>query len=348
MTMVYPEAKVYSDGSHYIAIPHTERPHKPRRKVVEEIVDIIEPEKTTTPEWCKDTGSNEPLKNNEKPSQEDIKKDKIDEIKAILEPTTGKKATKKQLFEKFYRESQPMPKKSRKKYIVNQMKPYFPNKAETTAYVDVNLQRMVRNRIARQIRLWRKINLQNFNYFCTFTYDGNKMDEMTFQKKLRDILRNFSTRKEWRYIGVWERSPEKNRLHFHGIFNIPDGTMPGEIEKISIYDTNDHKRKTARQNTFFLEKLGRNTFDDIDTETDLAQSVRYFLKYMEKTGEKLVYSRGLPQYFISDIMEEDVVCRMGLDDKKLLLFDSFNLWDDGEYIGPVSSETIKKMRKASS
>ena len=174
------------------------------------------------------------------------------------------------------------------------------------------------------------------------------MNEVTFQKKLRDILRNFSTRKEWRYIGVWERSPEKQRLHFHGIFSVPDGTMPGKIEEISIYDTNDHKRKTARQNTFFLEKLGRNTFDDIDTETDLAQSVRYFLKYMEKTGEKLVYSRGLPQYFISDIMEEDVVCRMGLDDKKLLLFDNFNLWDKGEYIGPVSPETIKKMRKASS
>lgn len=346
--MVYPEAKVYSDGSHYIAIPHTERPHKPRRKVIEEVVDVIEPEENATPGECKETGLNEPLKDDEKPSQEDTTKDKIEEIKAVLKPTTGKKATKKQLFEKFYRESQSMPKKSRKKYIVSQMKPYFSNKAETTAYVDVNLQRMVRNRICRQIRLWRKINLQNFNYFCTFTYDGNKMDELIFQKKLRAALKNLSVRKEWRYIGVWERSPEKNRLHFHGIFSIPDGTMPGELTEESDYDLATHKRKITHQNTFFLSRFGRNSFEYLDVDSEVGQAVKYLLKYIEKTGEKLVYSRGLPQYFISDIMEEDVVCRMGMEDKKLLLFDNFNLWDEGEYIGPVSPETIKKMRKASS
>lgn len=28
----YPECKVYSDGSHFLAIPHTEKPNKPRPK----------------------------------------------------------------------------------------------------------------------------------------------------------------------------------------------------------------------------------------------------------------------------------------------------------------------------
>lgn len=27
-----------------------------------------------------------------------------------------------------------------------------------------------------------------------------------------------------------------------------------------------------------------------------------------KTGEKIVYSKGLPQFFVSDVMDEDIVC----------------------------------------
>ena len=33
----------------------------------------------------------------------------------------------------------------------------------------------------------------------------------------------------------------------------------------------------------------------------LQSAVVYIVKYMEKTGEKLVYSKNLPQFFISDI-----------------------------------------------
>lgn len=36
----YPEAKVYYDGSHYIAIPHTTKPYKPRPKKKEEIITV--------------------------------------------------------------------------------------------------------------------------------------------------------------------------------------------------------------------------------------------------------------------------------------------------------------------
>ena len=64
------------------------------------------------------------------------------------------------------------------------------------------------------------------------------------------------------------------------------------------------------------------------------------------SGEKLVYSRGLSQYFISDVMEEDIVCKTGQEDKKLLLFDDFRCIDEGEIIGRVSKEVIRKMRRA--
>lgn len=68
---------------------------------------------------------------------------------------------------------------------------------------------------------------------------------------------------------------------------------------------------------------------------------------MEKTGEKIVYSKGLPQYFISNVMDEDIVCRYGVEDKKLLLYDDFRCWDEGCLIGKVSKEVIAQMRKSS-
>ena len=59
-----------------------------------------------------------------------------------------------------------------------------------------------------------------------------------------------------------------------------------------------------------------------------------------------VYSKGLPQYFISDIMDDDVVYNIGVDDRKLLLFDDFKCFDKWTYMGTVSKETINSMRKA--
>ena len=77
----------------------------------------------------------------------------------------------------------------------------------------------------------------------------------------------------------------------------------------------------------------------------LGNALAYLMKYIEKTGEKIVYSKGLPQYFISDILQEDIVCTIGQEDKKLLLFDDFMCLDEGCYIGNVSPEVIEQMRK---
>ena len=40
--MPYGETKVYFDGSHYIAIPHTTRPVRPKRYHVEEEIEVID------------------------------------------------------------------------------------------------------------------------------------------------------------------------------------------------------------------------------------------------------------------------------------------------------------------
>ena len=66
-------------------------------------------------------------------------------------------------------------------------------------------------------------------------------------------------------------------------------------------------------------------------------------KYLEKTGDKIVYSKGLPQYFVTDIAEDDVATRIGLDDRKLLLFDNFACYNKQQYVGTVSKDTIQKL-----
>lgn len=140
--------------------------------------------------------------------------------------------------------------------------------------------------------------------------------------------------------------PQKNRLHFHGLLYIPDGTMPGFMFEDNTYSFSEHKRQITVQNMYFKEKFGRNDFERIEEPTGLGKAMRYIMKYIEKSGEKIVYSKGLPQYFISDIMDEDVICPIGMENKKLLLFDDFNCRDEGCYMGKVSPEVIAQMRKA--
>ena len=149
----------------------------------------------------------------------------------------------------------------------------------------------------------------------------------------------------WKYVGVWERSPEKKRLHFHGLFYIPDGAMPGELVEVKDYSPIKKKVQTTIQNTYFNERFGRSDFKTVDDRSMLGEAIAYLTKYMEKTGEKMVYSKGLPQFFISDIMDEDIVCTIGNEEKKLLLYDDFSCWDEGCYMGQVSKGVIDQMRK---
>ena len=200
------------------------------------------------------------------------------------------------------------------------MRPYFQSKQEAELYVNTNLERKQRNLICRRLRMSRKANLQEFNYFVTFTYDDPKHTEASFRKKLQNCLSLFCSRKEWRYIGVWERSPKTERLHFHGIFHIPDGSMSGTLLAYNDYNFNTRQRQMIWQNTYFLEKFGRCDFEVMDGIHRKGEAWAYIVKYIEKSGEKIVYSRALPMYFmmyfISNIIENDVLCRTGILKKK--------------------------------
>jgi len=123
--------------------------------------------------------------------------------------------------------------------------------------------------------------------------------------------------------------------------------MPGELIEIKDYNTVDKKMRVTLQNTFFNKKFGRTDFEVMPTnKLEKAKTNKYLIKYMEKTGEKIVYSRGLKMYFISDIMSNDIVCPIEIEDKKALLFDDFDCWDEGTLVGKVSPETIKQLRKS--
>ena len=325
--MPYSKVKVYSDGSHRIGIPYEPNPYvRKRRKQPEEVITVTEPAEDVSAMPDNDVVvGNEPAQT----ERENI-------------PTVPKQRqmTRKELFEELYQKSVGMKKRERKAYVQREMLPYFKDSISCRAFVEDNFNRKHRNMICRKTRLWRKINQQTFNYFVTFTFDDKKHTEESFQKALNTCLQHFSSRKDWLYIGAWERAPETGRLHFHGIFYVPKGAMSGKLEEVRDYDTRKKRMQTIQQNTFFAERFGRNEFRPIHHSSELPQMVKYLMKYIEKSGGKLVYSRGLYQYFETDIMDEDIICPYGLEGRKFILFDDFGCWIEGEYIGQSSDREV--------
>ena len=216
---------------------------------------------------------------------------------------------------------------------------------KSTKLVNETLEKEKRNKIVRQTRLSRKIGLQNWTHFCTFTYDSQKLTEKEFRIKFLNCLRHLATRKGWKYIGVFERSPVNQRLHFHGIFVIPERL---DLIETKDYSTKTHQMQITHQNTFFLERFGRNDFKPIENNIGINEAIMYMLKYIRKTGEKVIYSKHLQTYFVTDIEENDVVCTIGQEDRKILLFDNFKCLDfeTGEVLGTVSKELIDKLPKS--
>ena len=316
--MAHEECKIYFDGSHFIAIPKTTRPSFRRPRPPEELI-VVEEEPVVS--QGEENGTEQ----------------------RAAEP---RRVTRKEYFEELHDQSIGMKRKERKEEIARKMRPYFKNEEEAALYVEAQFQRKARNATSRWVRMSRKVNLANFNYFCTFTYDDKLHTEDSFKRKLRTCFRHLVERRGWKYAGVWERSPEKQRLHFHGLFYIPEDGMVGKLEVHRDYNTTKRQMQETVQNSYFNKRFGRSDFESLGGPEAVRQALGYITKYMEKTGEKMVYSKGLPQYFISDILDDDVASPYGVDDRKLLLFDDFSCFDEGVYMGEVSPEVIAQMRKS--
>ena len=264
-----------------------------------------------------------------------------------VRPLSEQETEQKEQFEAAYKESQQLPKKERKAYMRKAMEETIPDKEQRKEYVERNNERKTTNAIRRKVRLSKKVNLQrDWNFFCTFTFSDTLHTEESFRKSLRNTFKHLVARKGWKHVGVWERGGETGRLHFHGIFYIPPGGMVGELTETRDYSTKDHRMQTAHQNTYFLERYGRNDFQPLGLPMEVQHSLGYLMKYIEKSGERLIYGGNLPTYFVSDVMDEDVICPYGIDDRKAVLADDFTCMVDGEVMGAVSKEVIEKMPKA--
>ena len=239
-------------------------------------------------------------------------------------------------------------KKEKTEKVIEKINEEIEDEEKAKEIVKTTLEKETRNKIVRLTRLYRKIGLQQWTHFCTFTYDSNKLNEEEFRKKLLTCLRHLSHRKNWKYIGVFERSPKLERLHFHGIFVIAE--MVGKIIETKDYSTKTHQMQIAHQNTFFLERFGRNDFKEIINNVGVNDTVNYIMKYIRKTGEKVIYSKHLQTYFVADILDDDVVCKIGQEDRKILLFDDFKCLDfeTGEVLGQLNKDKslIDKLPKA--
>ena len=61
----------------------------------------------------------------------------------------------------------------KRKAHIKTLKDDFADKAELNAFVDKHTERMQTNAIKRKVRLMRKLGLQRWDYFATFTYSDD-------------------------------------------------------------------------------------------------------------------------------------------------------------------------------
>lgn len=196
-------------------------------------------------------------------------------------------------------------------------------------FIAAEMKRTIHNLHSRKNRFYRKANLNKWHYFVTFTYDDEKHSETSFRIKLRKCLYNLHTRHGWKYMGVFERAPETGRLHFHGLLYVPDGEMVGKITEKQDYSTKTHQMQTRHENDFFADAFGRNDFARINaTELKHGDTIAYILKYIEKSGERITYSRGIVTEICKEITGDDIAAEMlGQFVLKWVLFDDVIEWE---------------------
>ena len=126
--MSYGETKVYFDGSHYIAIPHTTRPSKRKRIKYEEVITVQEEVKDSV----ENTEPSIPL---EVDTEENGQMVITNEPKEVQKKQNKRQITKKELFNELYRKHIDSPRKKRKKLIIEDMLPYFEKREFCTVVV---------------------------------------------------------------------------------------------------------------------------------------------------------------------------------------------------------------------
>ena len=91
-------------------------------------------------------------------------------------------------------------------------------------------------------------------------------------------------------MGAFERGKKTNRLHFHAIVYVPDGSMPGKLRNEKSWDNDNHKIIDVVVNESFEKKIGRNDFKEISKfDNTFDRAIEYVIKYISKSNDKIVF-----------------------------------------------------------
>ncbi len=217
--------------------------------------------------------------------------------------------------------------KSLTNFIRSKISLLFPNYPDLDDFIADKIRRKKHNLAVRKKRFRRKAYLNKWNYFVTLTYDDKKQTAETFRVKLRKCLSNLHTRHGWRYMGVFECAPDTGRLHFHCLIYVPDGEMVGNIAENRDYSTAQGKMQTTYINDFFAERFGRNDFMQLsESELKHGHTLEYILKYIGKSNERIIYSRGIPTEIYKRLTDSDIVTDFVDYVTKYVLFDDVVDW----------------------
>jgi len=157
-----------------------------------------------------------------------------------------------------------------------------------------------------------------------------------FIRDFKKCMSNMRTRRGWRYMFRFEKGAEKGRVHVHGLVHVPGGNnMPGYCTLKRDYSRRYHRMETRNENSFFASKFGRNDFGSVDSKIRGRTPIQYIGKYIEKTDDKMLYSRGLPTCLETDVCGDQVVSEMGvakLNDDGTFTKDAFFRFVTWEFI----------------
>jgi hypothetical protein len=193
-------------------------------------------------------------------------------------------------------------------YIQAGLKKLYPADLLLRKYILEKIDKKQRNIWKRIKRFKRKVTMNKWTHFVTLTCDPKKHTEESFRKKLRKCLSNLHTRRGWKYMGVFEYGEKNGAIHFHALMYIPKGEMIGKIERQREYSTKRGGRYTRYGNTFFDENFGISDFQEVNPILlQRGGTSRYLVKYITKSGEKAVYSRGTPGEIYRELSDNDIV-----------------------------------------
>ena len=147
-------------------------------------------------------------------------------------------------------------------------------------------------------------------------------------------------------MGVFECGEVNGSVHFHALIYVPEGEMIGELIEKREYSTKSGERYTRCGNTFFDKYFCISDFQEVNPVLlKRGGTSRYLVKYIMKTGEKVVYSRGIPAEICKELSDNDVVGTYFDFVTKYVLWDDVLDWERDIKNYGKKKEDIKRQRR---